>query len=436
MNKKQSYLILGLLLSLIGLVQSCDKKDAPTVPSLGSSKVIDIKETEATFVFHLEKDGGGELLESGVCYGKNSNPTLNDSVAIYHHFIPQEYVDVYEGGESIMVLHNLEDGVKYYARAFAKNEMGIAYSDQKEFTTIASKLPKLSAELLSFDSRTATCKVSVIYDGGYEITEHGIVVSDNGPADLSWNIIKEVSGKGKGEFTVKINDLRWEKKYHLKAYAANENGTTYTEDIEFTTPTIYGSFTDERDGNVYRTLKVGSQTWMVDNLKYLPKVYPMEEGNPLQAYAYVRGYSGTDVNEAKGKAFYKDGFVYYNLVAAQLSCPEGWHLPTDKEWSELELAFGISEEETQRIGGSEKLKYTEISNIGFEMNFRYGYRLEGTNDGVGFLWPVDAAFWTNSEDEPGKFLFRKFGLQNDEMQIERWTIYKSAGLCVRCVKDE
>ncbi|MDQ1772044.1 hypothetical protein GQR60_04205 [Labilibaculum sp. A4] len=430
MKRKRNYLIIGLLISLIGLIQSCDKKE-DTIPSVATEAVTDADEDSAYFHATLESDGGHGILEYGFCYGKITTPTLSDSITKAEM---RSSGDAFSGRE-----YRLEDGVKYYVRAYAKNEVGLAYGNQVEFTTIASKLPKLVAELLSFDSRTATCKVNVTYDGGFDISEHGIVIGENYSPHLSSNIIKEVLGKGKGEFSITIKGLKWEKTYHLKAYATNENGTTYSEEIIFETPTIYGSFVDERDGNVYRTLKIGSQTWMVDNLKYLPQVYPIEEGNPLQAYAYVRAYDGTNVEEAKEKKYYKDGFVYYNLVAAQLSCPEGWHLPTDEEWIDLELAMGMDDKESQNIGKRESLTHVDIEqgiyNMGFDMFFYYGNRYEN-GDGEGLLWPVGASYWTNTEFESGKYLYRYFGLNGDEKRLERRSLYKSAGFCVRCVKDE
>nr|WP_320120384.1 fibrobacter succinogenes major paralogous domain-containing protein [uncultured Marinifilum sp.] len=438
MNRKLHYLIFGLIISLAGLVQSCDKSDDPTVPTVEVKDIIEIKETSAIFVFDVEDNGGAKILESGVCYGKNPNPTEKDYVEPDPSGRPGEYVDVYPD-DILIFLEDLEDGVKYYTRAYAKNEVGIAYSDQKEFTTLASKLPKLSADLVSFDSRSATCKLNVTYDGGYDVLERGVVVGSSTSVDLDYFKFKEVSGKGKGELTITIKGLKWEEKYCLKAFASNENGTTYTEAFEFTTPEIYGSFTDERDGNVYRTVEIGSRTWMVDNLKYLPQVYPIEEGNPLKAYTYVRDYSGTDVNEAKETSSYKKGYVYYNLVAAQLSCPEGWHLPTDEEWIQLELEMGMDNEEAQSFGKRESLTHSDIEQgiyiTGFDVFFYCGSRYQNI-DGTGVLWPVGTEFWTNTELESGDYLYRSFSKNRDDKQLERRSIHKSVGICVRCVKDK
>lgn len=101
----------------------------------------------------------------------------------------------------------------------------------------------------------------------------------------------------------------------------------------------YGKVRDI-EGNVYKTVKIGKQWWMAENLAYLPKVSPPTEGadpaSPTVAYYYVYDYIGTDVTEAKATDNYKIYGVLYNLPAAMTACPTGWHLPSDEEWTTLE----------------------------------------------------------------------------------------------------
>lgn len=120
------------------------------------------------------------------------------------------------------------------------------------------------------------------------------------------------------------------------------------------------SFTDPRDGNVYKLVRMGDQIWMAENLRYLPQVNKPEEGYNSatngcdgKPFYFVYGYSGNNVDEAKSTQKYKETGVFYNWFAAiqgsiedagdpsanpsgvQGVCPDGWHIPSEAEWSVL-----------------------------------------------------------------------------------------------------
>lgn len=119
---------------------------------------------------------------------------------------------------------------------------------------------------------------------------------------------------------------------------------TQTINFEFVACTDLG-------GNHYAVVSIGDQTWMAENLKYLPSVVSPGTESNTTAYYYVYDYSGTDVNAAKSTANYDTYGVLYNWPAAmdgdvssssnssgvQGVCPNGWHLPSDDEWTELDI---------------------------------------------------------------------------------------------------
>jgi uncharacterized protein (TIGR02145 family) len=96
-----------------------------------------------------------------------------------------------------------------------------------------------------------------------------------------------------------------------------------------------GYLIDPRDGKQYQWVKFGTQTWMIDNMAYLPSVSPSNLGSQTDPYYYVYGYEGSSVSEAKAKPNYATYGVLYNWKAATTACPFGWHLPTDSDWTGL-----------------------------------------------------------------------------------------------------
>jgi len=94
------------------------------------------------------------------------------------------------------------------------------------------------------------------------------------------------------------------------------------------------TFIDNRDGKIYKSVKIGNQTWMAENLAYLPAVYPPEDNSFTDLRYYVYDYQGTDKEQAEQTENYKNWGVLYNAIAATQGnvCPDGWHLPSDDEW--------------------------------------------------------------------------------------------------------
>lgn len=195
---------------------------------------------------------------------------------------------------------------------------------------------------------------------------------------------------------------------------------------------INNSFTDPRDGNVYKTVTIGNQVWMAENLKYLPSVVGPLTGSSTTALYYVYGYTGTVVADAKATANYNTYGVLYNWAAAmngeassdanpsgvQGICPTGWHLPSDAEWTEL----------VDYLGG-ENVAGGKLKEIDFTALYG-GYR---HYNGVFFGSEYSGYWWSATEFVTNTAFYRK--LYSDESDLTSLDGYKSNGYSVRCVKD-
>ena len=100
-----------------------------------------------------------------------------------------------------------------------------------------------------------------------------------------------------GTYTSNITSLTPNTTYYVRAYATNSEGTAYGEQKSFKTnrDAAGDTFTDSRDSNVYKTVTIGNQTWMAENLKYLPSVVGPGTWSETHVYYYVNGYDGTNV---------------------------------------------------------------------------------------------------------------------------------------------
>jgi uncharacterized protein (TIGR02145 family) len=106
---------------------------------------------------------------------------------------------------------------------------------------------------------------------------------------------------------------------------------TYTQTINFE----FVACTDNQ-GNNYAVVTIGYQTWMAENLREMYSVDGPDSHSQAGPRLYVYGYDGTDAMEAQATANYDTYGVLYNWVAANSGiCPDGWHLPTDAEWTTL-----------------------------------------------------------------------------------------------------
>lgn len=206
-----------------------------------------------------------------------------------------------------------------------------------------------------------------------------------------------------------------------------------------------GTFTDSRDGNVYGWVKIGNQIWMTENLAYLPQVQPCDADHDSysEPQYYVYDYEGTNVNQAKNQAEYQQYGALYNFEAAKTAAPDGWHVPTDEEWKELEMFLGMSADAADNLG------FRLSGEVGRKLKCPYGWDNDTSGEnlygycalpgghfvGNGCASLLDyACFWTATEKSSDRAWWRYFSAGSDG--VSRNHIGKNHAQSIRCVKDQ
>jgi uncharacterized protein (TIGR02145 family) len=166
---------------------------------------------------------------------------------------------------------------------------------------------------------TALSGGNVISDGGTTVTARGVCWSTYSNPTIS--DANTINGNGPGNFISNITGLTANTSYYVRAYATNNAGTSYGNQVSFTT--TGGStgepcpgiplITDSRDGQVYPTVQIGSQCWLQKNMNY-------STGNSWC-------YNNDTYCDTYGRL--------YDWQTALGACPSGWHLPGDSEWTAL-----------------------------------------------------------------------------------------------------
>jgi len=218
------------------------------------------------------------------------------------------------------------------------------------------------------------------------------------------------------------------------------NGTVESfliSDIEKITFSITGddgnTFTDPRDGHVYKIKSIGSQTWMTENLAYLPSVSPSSDDSYSLPFYYVYGYEGTSVSDAKATDNYQTYGVLYNSPAANVACPTGWHLGDDAEWKQLIAYLGgedIAGQKMKSVTGWPSGSEGDNSS-GFSALPSAGRLEDGNFSGLG-SWAYFWVYWKNSENSVN--WARYWTLKNTAEAIWREAT-RHSGWAVRCLKD-
>ena len=426
MKKNSNLFVVISLITIMALVQGCKKT---TVPELTTKAISDITLTTAVSGGTITTDGGEEILEKGVCWSTTQSPTINSA-------------KTEDGNGSATFTSNLTGltaSTTYYVRAYATNIVGTAYGNEVTFETAnVTGAVLTTTEVTTVTSESAVAGGNITDAGGGNITARGICWGTAANPTIAGN--KTTSGTGPGIFSGTLIGLTNGTTYYYRAYATNDSGTTYGQELHFITPVT------DVEGNIYKTVIIGTKVWMAENLKVTKFNDNTDITLASDAAAWIAltgpGFCWYNNDPDFNKPVYGALYNWYAASSVNI-CPTGWHTATNDEYDAMEVSLGLALADINIWGwrgtdhGS-KMKNTTGWNVsengtntsGFSA-LPGGYRFY--NDGQFNGQTSLGYWWTATEHDADRGWYRR--LDGNNTAVYKASTDKNAGKAIRCVKD-
>ncbi len=349
------------------------------------------------------------------------------------------------------------------------------------FSSVQIHLPTvITANVTNLTGTSAVCGGTVTDDGGDSVTDRGVCLSMS--PSPTFTGLHTTDGSGLGVFTSQLTGLSSNLVYYVRAYAINSAGIAYGDEQSFTTPINPNGdawscpeapFLMDIDENMYNTVRIGQQCWMRENLR--TRRYADGTSIPQgESYSLTSAFWYYPMNESANKANY--GLLYNwaalmrgasssntNPSGVQGVCPDGWHVPSDAEWTQL---YNFVNSQSQNVcGGIDgQVGKSLAATMGWDLggtSCEVGNANPATNNATGFsalpagyyqggdyLIPefvnygglgYNTFFWTTTQetDSYGYYNTYYWGLHSNYASVIHNNFYDADGdaYSVRCVKD-
>jgi uncharacterized protein (TIGR02145 family) len=311
------------------------------LPTITTTAISAITSNTAAGGGNITNDGGSAVTARGICWSTSTAPTTANNITSNGTGI----------GSFTSNLTGLLPGTTYYVRAYATNSVGTVYGNEISFTTLIQLASVNTSLVNSITSISAVCGGYVTSDGGSIVTARGVCWGIN-PNPTTSDFLT-TNGSGIGSFTSSIGGLTLGNTYYVRAYATNNAGTSYGNEINFTTTTNNtspcGGITTVTDvsGNSYNVVAIGIQCWMKENLKTTKYNNNTSISNITNYNTWATTTTGAyawynnDINNKTNYGALYNGFAVDTATNGNKNiCPLGWHVPTASDWALLREYLG------------------------------------------------------------------------------------------------
>jgi uncharacterized protein (TIGR02145 family) len=302
---------------------------------------------------------------------------------------------------------------------------------------------------------------NITNDGGFQVTTFGIVWSKDEKPTVDHHEGITNDGSGIGQYSSPMTNLLDNTIYHVRAYANNQLGISYGEELIFTTAKSPNCTIFDIDGNGYTSVDIGTQTWLAENLK----TTRFNDGTPITLQYDNKKWCTENIpaytwyaDDSTNKNIY-GGLYNWFATNSDKICPVGYHVPTDSEWSKLEIHLensgfnydGSIDSDNDRATNNKIAKALASQSlwqpgvipgtIGGDLSLNNktgfnalpgGYRDSGAGDYI--LINSIGVWWCNTESSSVDAWYRSLVSINFDLGTGRMD--KNSGASIRCLKNE
>ena len=323
--------------------------------SVSTGLVSEITFTSAKVSAEITNAGGGSIISRGICWSTTPGPTISGAGTT------AEYID--GTGAFVSNLSSLQPGTIYYARAYSSNSRGVSYGSEVIFSTLGGA--KLTTAIVtSISSNGAVSGGDITDDGGTPNTSRGVCWSTSQNPTIA--NAKTVDSSGTGLFTSNITGLSTSTTYYVRAYATNQYGTTYGQQVIFITNSIQ---TNENQFLPYILFDGASSYVSVGQTDISTKINNAGVNFTIEGWVKTslpnKDYQ-TIITSGEDNSGWNDFSIYINANRLSCSFRNGFNLsistdyPVDTDWHHFALTYENKKVTVIYIDGIEKIRSNNV----------------------------------------------------------------------------